>query len=212
MGTADRETTANAAPAAEAEPTAREPRTEPSPLVDRCRRGDRRAWNELVRCYSPVIWTVARSYELSPPDCEDVCQMTWQRLVEHLPRLHRADRIRPWLVTVAKREAIRNRRVRIRTVPVADPTEVGPGRAAAGATPEEVAVTHDRDREVLAAFRLLPEKHQALLGMLVSDPGTSYDDVAQALRMPRGSVGPTRMRVLARMRDMLTAEDGSDPG
>ena len=57
----------------------------------------------------------------------------------------------------------------------------------------------------MAAFRLLPQAHQRLLGMLIADRPSSYDEISTALRMPRGSIGPTRARILRSMRDRMAA-------
>ena len=39
--------------------------------------------------------------------------------------------------------------------------------------------------------------------MLVADPQPSYAQIAAAMHMPIGSIGPTRRRALARLRDEL---------
>ena len=56
---------------------------------------------------------------------------------------------------------------------------------------------------VRAALRKLPSLHQELLWMLISDPAPSYDEISRTLQIPRGSIGPTRRRVLLRMRELL---------
>jgi DNA-directed RNA polymerase specialized sigma24 family protein len=39
----------------------------------------------------------------------------------------------------------------------------------------------------------------------MSDPPTSYQEISSELGLPVGSIGPTRGRLLARLRDLLAA-------
>ncbi len=44
---------------------------------------------------------------------------------------------------------------------------------------------------------------QRVMRMLMTDPAPSYAEVAAALDMPVGSIGPTRGRCLSALRDRL---------
>ena len=47
--------------------------------------------------------------------------------------------------------------------------------------------------------------------MLMADPPTSYAEISDELGLPIGSIGPTRGRCLARLRELLQAsEAGAD--
>jgi RNA polymerase sigma factor (sigma-70 family) len=179
--------------------------TELSVLVDRCVRGDQHAWDELVRRVNPLIWTVARSMRLSTADCEDVCQVTWLRVLENIGSIRQFDRASAWIVTAAKREALRQLRRSAKHVPVGD-DDIRFDRDSSDATPEEHVVANADREEVLAAFRQLPEHHQALISLLIADPAPSYDEISAQLNIPRGSIGPTRRRILRRVRELMDAE------
>jgi DNA-directed RNA polymerase specialized sigma24 family protein len=47
------------------------------------------------------------------------------------------------------------------------------------------------------------ERQRTLLAMLVASPPMSYSQIAARLGMPVGSIGPTRARILARLREAL---------
>ena len=49
----------------------------------------------------------------------------------------------------------------------------------------------------------MPDRCQRLLRILMADPPPSYQDVAETLTMPVGSIGPTRARCLERLRTLL---------
>ncbi|MGC4893664.1 RNA polymerase sigma factor [Micromonospora sp. DT31] len=172
-------------------------------LVVACQAGDQAAWSELISTYSPVAWSVARSFRLRTADCEDVCQATWLRVVENIHQLREPRKLASWLVTIARREAMKQVKQERRQVPIGDnaPFEAWPDDAAA--VVEEVIVNRSEDARLRTAFRCLDKQHQALLAMLLREPAMSYDEISVVLGIPRGSIGPTRNRLLRRLRESV---------
>jgi DNA-directed RNA polymerase specialized sigma24 family protein len=70
-------------------------------------------------------------------------------------------------------------------------------------TPETVFLRSERDRELWRAYAKLPERCQRLLRLVATS--ASYEEVAAALDMPIGSIGPTRARCLERLKRSLLA-------
>jgi RNA polymerase sigma factor (sigma-70 family) len=174
-------------------------------LVEACRAGDEWAWAELVRACTPLVLAVARSFGLRGADCEDVSQMTWVRVYENIGSLRDAAKVSTWIATTARRESMRLMARTDRQVPVGDGAAFGESVDPA-ATPEELAIARSDDMLAASAFRLLPRQHQKLLGMLIAEPPMSYDQISDALDIPRGSIGPTRARILHSMRRNMLAE------
>ncbi len=188
---------------------------EASDLVTAALRGDKASWEALVYRYSGLVWSVARGYRLSSADSADVFQTTWLRLVEHLGRLSDPGQVGAWLATTARHEALRIARGVTRTVLADDATlaalghvdDRSPERAALEA--EQARLDAVRADDLWRAFGGLPARCRELLRLLVASPPPSYLEVAAALDMPVGSIGPTRARCLRRLRDRL-AGDGPD--
>lgn len=61
----------------------------------------------------------------------------------------------------------------------------------------------ERDRQLWASFAELSPRCQRLLRVLMATDPPAYRDVSQALGIPVGSIGPTRMRCLDRLRDLV---------
>lgn len=182
-------------------------RVDPNDVADTVRRaakGDRHAWDSLVESFSRMIWSVASSHRLGPTDSAEVVQTTWLRLVENLDRIAQPERVGGWLATTARRESLRLLRLRGREVLTDDETRLEPG-AAPDPTPEALLLDRDRDRRVWSAFAQLPHNCQALLRLVVV-VAPPYSEVAAALDMPIGSIGPTRARCLDRLRRLLAAD------
>jgi RNA polymerase sigma factor (sigma-70 family) len=171
-------------------------------LVRDAAAGDQAAWNRLVERFNGLVWAVARAHRLAGADASDVVQTTWLRLVENLDRLQDPERVGAWLATTARRECLRTLRLTARVLPTETELLPDPGTdAPLGAS----LVADERDRALWAAFGGLSERCQALLRLLVADPAPSYEEIAAAVGMPVGSIGPTRARALARLRAELGA-------
>jgi RNA polymerase sigma factor (sigma-70 family) len=180
-----------------------------SVLLRRCRQGHRQAWRSVIEEYTPVVWSVARSFGLWAGDCEDVCQATWIHVFTGIDTIKQPGRLRTWIVTVAKRESIKHLQFSAHHLLVADVGCDAGELCCSG--PEEVVVDRADHRRVRAAVSQLPGRHQALLRLLLSDPTPTYDEISARLNIPRGSIGPTRNRLLHRLRELLE-QDHHPPG
>ena len=182
-------------------------------LVGRAAAGDRAAWDAIVTAYSGLLWAVSRSFRLDQADAAEVVQTTWLRLLENLERIREPEHLGGWLATTARREAIRLLRLKGREVLTeSEPRCAGtvqPVVEPAVADPAELTVLNDRDRRLWQAFGQLPERCQRLLRLLflVAPP---YAEVAAALDMKIGSIGPTRARCLGRLRHLLAGSGSGD--
>lgn len=162
----------------------------PGELVARARKDDPDAWAALVERYTGMLWSIARSYDLGAADSGDVIQTSWLRLVERLHLLRKPDSVGSWLAATAHRESRRTlRRGRRECLGAAD-------RAA------PAHVDYDLGK-LLAA---LPERCRTILRVLAQAPPLSYAEIAAALEIPVGSIGPTRRRCLGRLRDRLAGD------
>lgn len=168
----------------------------------RARAGDQRAWDCLVDRYTALLWRIARAHRLSPADSADVVQTTWLRLLEHADRISDPDRLGGWLATTARRECLRVLRRANRERPHPDDHEAF-DRVAPDAPVDSGLLRVERDARLWTALGTLPERSQLLLRVLLADPPPCYDQVVEALGIPRGSIGPTRARSLARLRQLL---------
>jgi DNA-directed RNA polymerase specialized sigma24 family protein len=65
----------------------------------------------------------------------------------------------------------------------------------------------ERDAALWDLFERLSDGCRRLLRVLIATPPPSYADVAAALDMPVGSIGPTRARCLATLRALAVDAD-----
>ena len=166
-------------------------------LVAAARGGDHAAWETLFDRFDGLLLTIARAHRLPEPDIDDIRQTTWLRAVESLDRLRQPSRVGAWLATIARNECLRLLGDAKRVVPVGDDVATWHDDRAA---PEARLLQTERCSAVRGALRSLGVRDRTLLALLYSDRTRSYTDIGQALRMPVGSIGPTRGRVLERLR------------
>lgn len=150
---------------------------------------------------------MAKAFDFSSADAADAVQTTWLRLVEHLPRLHSPHHVGAWLAATTRNECLRLLRRSMREMAgdldCERQTDEEP-------SPEAVVLAAERQDHLLEAFAQLPQRCQALLRVLAGQPPRSYAEVAAALGLPIGSIGPTRARCLDRLRAFLASYE-SDP-
>jgi RNA polymerase sigma factor (sigma-70 family) len=172
-------------------------------LFARIRAGDEEAWNSLTDRYNGLLWSVARSFQLSAADAADVVQATWLRLVEALDSVRQPERIGSWLATTARREALAVLRRGTRERPSA----IGDVADSVDSTDEvdEALLRRERNAWLWRAFEQLKPACQVLLRLLISEPRPSYAEAAAVLGLPVGSIGPTRQRCIALLRRILVA-------
>ena len=151
--------------------------------------GDQAAWDILVEGYSSLLWSIARGFRLGSADAGDAVQLTWLKLVENLDHIKDPDRLAGWLATTARRECLQliRRNARTRLMP-----ETGPPEVPDIAPPvDDRLLRRERDTELWRTFAQLSERCQQLLRVLTAVPAPAYTEVAAALEMPIGSIGPT---------------------
>lgn len=176
----------------------------PADMVAQARDGDEQAWNDLVARYLGMVHAICRGYHLTGDDAADVNQVVWLRLVEHLVRIRNADAVGGWIAATTRNECLRVLRASGRTVLVGDGAELDQvdGRNDGGI--DTGLLVYERDRLLSSAFGCLDDRCQQLLRLLMTEPRPSYDEIAAALDMPVGSIGPTRARCLEHLRRLIS--------
>lgn len=176
-------------------------------LVVNAAAGDERAWHEILDRYAPLLASVTSRFRLTPAETQDVAQTVWLRLVEHLGSLREPRALPRWIITTAKRESIHYLSQRRRNVPYNPLNSAWLGIAAEDAEPAADLLRAERHEALLAGLAELPTRQRELLLLLVADPPLSYAVISQRTGIPTGSIGPTRSRALARLRQTVTLGD-----
>jgi len=160
--------------------------------------GNQQAWRALVIRYTPLVNSVAQQFRLSHADADDLGQVLWMRVFEHLDELRVPEALPGWISSTARREAIRMTNAKGRTLPVDAAGTVCAG-ADGPSSVEDSVIRADGCRAIRRGLSELAPDHRRLLILLVAEPRLSYRQISQRLGIPIGSVGPTRSRCLRRL-------------
>ncbi|MFG2375838.1 RNA polymerase sigma factor [Streptomyces sp. NPDC048504] len=176
--------------------------------------GDRRALDELVAGWLPLVYNVVGRALNGHADVDDVVQETMLRAVDHLGSLRDPDSFRSWLVAIAMRQ-IRDR-ARRRKSPGQLPDGL-PGDAAdfAELTVLRLQLEGQR-REVAEAVRWLDDEDRGLLSLwwLEVAGELTRRELASALGISRQHAAVRVQRMKERLetaRGVVRALDGACP-
>jgi RNA polymerase sigma factor (sigma-70 family) len=178
---------------------------------ERYQAGDRAAFDELVELLTPLLWRTCRGAGLDAVTTEDVIQTVWMSLLRSAASVRDPHTIVKWLLTSGRREAWRasrrgrDDRDRSGAVFGVDSEEVMDMPAQVDG-PEETAFRDDRQRRLWTHVHALPERCRQLVGVIAFSDKPDYAHLAESLGMPVGSIGPTRGRCLAKLRDLLAGD------
>jgi RNA polymerase sigma factor (sigma-70 family) len=170
-------------------------------LVTRARNGDKRAWDEIVERYAPLIWSICRQYRLDDADSQDVGQRVWLRLVSRLASLREPAALPGWLATTTRRECLSARQAAARLpLPSASYIDEGSMTDPVAVPVEEELLLAERNAALREAFSDLPPGCRRLVALLIADPPLSYAEISARLGIKIGSIGPSRSRCLDKLR------------
>jgi RNA polymerase sigma factor (sigma-70 family) len=171
-------------------------------LVAAAHDGDQRAWDEIVDRYSPLLVTVLLRYRLSSAELQDVAQTVWLRVIENLGRIREPRALPGWIVTTARREALRVLEVSRRLQPQDPQDELWASRLVSEDDPDAALERSERRAALLEGFATLNGRQRKVLLLLSEDPPVPYAEISRRTGVPVGAIGPTRARALERLRQV----------
>ena len=171
-----------------------------SDLIGRARRGDTRAYEELVHAHQGIAFRTAYVIAGNAADAEDAAQDGFVKAWRALGRFREGAPFRPWLLQIVANEARNRRRSTGRRVHLAlrAATEQPSGDAAP--SPEASLLSAELRTALLAAVNDLPEDQRTVIALRFF-VGLSEREVAEALSLPEGTVKSRSARALERLRE-----------
>ncbi|HOD66317.1 MAG TPA: sigma-70 family RNA polymerase sigma factor [candidate division Zixibacteria bacterium] len=162
--------------------------------------GKARAWDELVSRYGPLVYAVCRQVGISESDAADVFQHSWIALYENRFRLEDPTRIASWLLTTAKREALRYRQRQARL----QSDDCLAERADERPLPDEELRRLELQARLELALRSIDRLCRDLLrAFFFAGEDQSYEQIAAAFHIAPNSLGAKRRRCLDKVRAVL---------
>jgi RNA polymerase sigma-70 factor, ECF subfamily len=183
--------------------------------------GDDDAFHALVDRHAPMLFRVAQSLARNRDDAEDLMQETFVGAYRGSKNFAGRSSVKTWLVQILTRQAAkawqRGRHHRAaRSIDAAARADDGTPAGGDGVrgyagdralSSESHAAAVDRRLDVRATLRQLSAPHREIL-VLREIRGLSYEEIAEVLEVPRGTVESRLSRARAEFREKLTRSEG----
>jgi RNA polymerase sigma factor (sigma-70 family) len=176
-----------------------------SGLVERARRGDVRAYEELVRRYQDVAFRLAYAILGSADEAEDAAQEGFVRAYQALDRFRPGAPVRPWLLTIVANVARTRRATAARRPTLTLQAAMTHPSGDSAQSPEAVALNAEQRRELLGAVNALRDDDQRVIAYRYF-LDLSEAEMAEILGCARGTVKSRLSRALGRLRKQLTTD------
>jgi RNA polymerase sigma factor (sigma-70 family) len=183
-----------------------------SDAFDRYQQGDRSSFDTLVEVATPLMWRTARGAGLEQATAEDVVQTVWMSLLRSAESVRDPRTVVKWLLTATKRESwkvsqrARQDRQRAAGFFGVDDEEALDLPVPPESAPDELVFADHRQRALWSHVEGLTPRCRQLIGVIAFADRPDYASLAESLGMPVGSIGPTRGRCLAKLRDVLSRD------
>ena len=165
-------------------------------IKERLRQGDAEAFHWLVDRYGTHLYRVALGLVGQAADAEDVVQATLLGAFRSIRSFRGEASVKTWLTKILLRQAGRHRRERVRRRAVSLDSDQPGDRRTRRDAPSDVRM------DVAAAVGALPSAFRQVV-VLREFSGLGYDQIAQLLGLPRGTVESRLFRARRRLRELL---------
>lgn len=178
-------------------------------LVARAQAGDDRAFNLLVRKYQHKVVKLTARY-VSPADAQDVAQEAFIKAYRALDGFKGNSAFYTWLyrisINTAKNYLVaRSRRPASQDIDVSDAEVFGHAdRLSERDTPEAMLESEEIRDTVIHTIQTLPEDLRTAI-MLRELEGMTYEDIAQTMECPVGTVRSRIFRARAAIEQQLAS-------
>jgi RNA polymerase sigma-70 factor, ECF subfamily len=171
-------------------------------LVERCRLGDEDAFQELIDRYKELVFALIARTVQDRSRAEDLAQDVFLRIHRGLPYFRGEARLSTWIYRIVVNVCAQPQSSAAQMVSLQD--ERTPTRAAPGALDRRFSDIELRDRLEKAIARL-PSNYRLLIAAHYLD-GVRYEDLADALSLPLGTVKTQLYRAKQQLRRVLETE------
>jgi RNA polymerase sigma-70 factor (ECF subfamily) len=182
-------------------------------VIARARRGEEAAFAELLRRYRAPVFNLCIRMLKNRDDAEDVAQEVFVKVFGMLERYDEQYAFSSWLFKIAANQCIDFiRKNRVRLMSLDEPISYG-GEEMERQFPDEAPTpVQDIERKELGAVLLeitdeLPPHYRSMI-VLRHQEQLSYEEIAQVLDLPLGTVKARIHRARAMMKDRLRRRHG----
>ena len=179
--------------------------------LDALRKGDKKAFAQLVKANSEAIYRLALRMLNDPQDAEDILQETFIKAFHYLPNFEGRSKLSTWLYRIAVNESlmhIRKKKPQVTSIDEENETDQGdlvPKQIIDWCClPEDSLLTSETQEYISKAVQDLSPANRAAF-LLRDISGLSTREAAQALEISESALKTRLLRARLEMRELLTS-------
>jgi len=167
-------------------------------LAIRCQLGEPAAFDDLIARWHAPLWSFVRRLVGEDDAAREIFQDVWVRVIRGLPQLRDGSKLRAWLFGIARRTLMDRLRQEYARSPAVDiDVDEIPADPRAGEDAEDL-------QELEEALSDLPITEREVLTLFYLQE-LSLNEVADALKVPVGTIKSRLFRARRLLRQALTA-------
>src|SRR5580700_8330829 len=178
-------------------------------LIDRCKQNDRAAFDELVRKYEKRVYNLAYRLSNHYDEANDISIDAFIRVFQAIKMFRGDANFSTWLFRIVtnvyldRRKRTRNKQhLSLEEYIALEENSVARQIEDPAPLPSELAETRERDDAVRQAVGGLPDYQRAMI-VLYHTEGLSYEEIAEVLSLPIGTVKSRLNRARLTLREKL---------
>jgi RNA polymerase sigma-70 factor (ECF subfamily) len=178
-------------------------------LVAKSLQGNEKAFRDLIGRHHGAAYAVIRGILGDSDEVEDVLQQVYIKIHRGLPSFRGEARFSTWVYQIARNEALNAaKRRRFETTPIEDVALAAPESS----SPERAYGQRELGERMEAAMARLDESHRLALELRYMGD-RSYDEIAEMMQIPLGTVKTYIHRGKAQLKEILEREArAAEPG
>jgi len=173
-------------------------------VVRRCREGDEQAFGELVDQFKHLVYGLIGRTVLDHSRVDDLAQEVFVRVYRGLPHFRGESRLSTWIYRITSNVCRQEGAQPRPALSLDEAAERGARRAEPAVAERAFSDLEMRERLEKALSRLPVTARFLIAGHYLH--GVRYEDLAEALNMPLGTVKTQLYRAKRRLREVLEGE------
>lgn len=172
-------------------------------LIRKCKAGQSRFYEPLVRAYEPAGFRLALAMMGNADDAKDALQMAFIKTYDTLPRFDLRRPFGPWFFQILRnqcRDMLRSRKAKFNVEALDEGLEQRPAGSERG--PERIRQRNAAKELLWKALEHIGPEHREIL-VLKELEGFRYAEIAQILAIPEGTVASRLYHARRALKDAL---------
>ncbi len=181
-------------------------------LIERCKKGENAAFDQLIRNYEKRVYNLAYRLSGSYDEASDVSLDAFVRVFQAIKHFRGDSNFATWLFRIVtnvyldRRKRMKNRQhLSLEEYIELEDSVVKRQIEDPSPAPSTIAETNERNAALHKAVASLPD-YQRVMIVLYHTEGLSYDEIAEALDLPIGTVKSRLNRARLVLREKLQSK------